>query len=284
MTVRRFFLLCATLAFAALSARRAHANRDPSELSVGGGLGAHDAHLGCGPDVRVKHASAGFTYERTFESPGRPAGEGPLFQLRGGGGTSTITQVNGAGIACGSGTTSTSECNTEANRLYANESGVTHTLASMQAGGGFDWGRIALAGGLGYFGLSQAVDEHSHFQSRYMPLPIVDLRVGRRRTGFSANFGAGSAPLPGFTRWYSLYAIGQYRFREGGEIGAGLIGVPAGELDARSGVLFKGAVPITDWLSVGGFGVVDANDRSSLTGVNWTAGGHMTFVLEEIDD
>jgi hypothetical protein len=48
-------------------------------------------------------------------------------------------------------------------------------------------------------------------------------------------------------------------------------------------VLFKGAVPVTDWLSVGGFGVLNANDQSTLTGFNWTAGGQITLLLEETD-
>ena len=275
LPIRRLVLFAGVVAFGALSARRAHANRDPSELSVGGGFGAHDAHLSCGPDVRVKHASGGFTYQRLVQGKERDAGEGMLIDFRAGLGTTTITQVNP--------TCSDANCQSNAATLARNEVDNRHVLMTGQAMAGFDWGSFAVMGGLGFFGLATTDTDHQQFVTRYVPLPAVDVRVGRRRGGWSADFGIGSTPVAGFTRWYALYAVGQYRFKEGGEVGAGLIAIPTGEVDARSGVLFKGAVPITDWMTVGGFGVLNANDQSTLTGFNWTAGGQITVLIEEMD-
>lgn len=278
MKFRRLCLFAAVGGLAALSARRAHANRDPSELSVGGGVGAHDAHLSCGPDVRVKHASGGFAYQRIFESEGRDPGEGAVLDVRGGVGTTSITQVNG--VDCKD---TASACAGYADTLTKNEVGNTHVLMSAQVLSGFDWGKVAVLGGIGYFGLSTTQDNNRSFDAKFVPLPAIDIRVGRRRGGFSADFGLGSTPVAGFTRWYALYAIGQFRFKEGGEVGAGVIAIPAGEVDAHSGVLFKGGVPITEWMSLGGFGVMDVTNKSSLSGFNWTAGGQLTFVLDDQD-
>jgi hypothetical protein len=277
MRLRRLVLFGGVLTLAAMSARRAHANRDPSELSVGGGSGAHDAHLSCGPDVRVQHASGGFAYQRVFQAEGRDPGEGTLVDFRGGVGTTKITDVSDA--KCGA---TDATCKDNVIELRK-DIGNTHVLMSGQILAGFDWGGFALAGGLGYFGLATTQNSNREFDSKFVPLPAIDIRVGRRRGGFSADFGLGSTPVAGFTRWYALYAIGQFRFKEGGEVGAGLIAIPAGEVDARSGILFKGGVPITDWMTIGGFGVLNANDQSTLTGFNWTAGGQVTFLLEEME-
>jgi hypothetical protein len=217
------------------------------------------------------------TYQRLVQSEGRDSGEGLLVDFRAGLGSTTITEVNGH---CGATDTN---CQNAASTLAQNEVDNRHVLMTGQAMAGFDWGSVALMGGLGFFGLSTTQNDHKEFAARYYPLPAVDIRVGRRRVGWSADFGIGSTPVAGFTRWYALYAVGQYRFKEGGEVGAGLIAIPAGEVDARSGVLFKGAVPITEWMSIGGFGVLNANDQSTLTGFNWTAGGQITLLLEETD-
>ena len=272
MTPRRLLLLAAAVLFGALATKRAHANRDPSELSFGGSAGAHDAHFACAPDVRVRHASAGFVYERTFEEAGGRKGEGAIVDARAGFGFSQISDVDSKGLVPG-----TKQPN-NAQQLYDNENGKGHFLASAQVSGGWDWGPIAVTGGLGYFGVADTANDTS-FKSHYYPLPVVEGRFGRKK-GFSLNLGAGAAPLPGLARWYSLYAIGQYRFKEGGEIGAGLLAVPVSTLDRRSGVLFKGSLPITEWLSVGGFGLVDANDKSHLGSLNWTAGGQVTFLID----
>src|SRR5260221_10068434 len=94
MTPRRRILVLAVLLLGLLSTGRAHANRDPNELSVGGSLGAHDAHFACAPDVRVHHASGGFHYERVFtETRGLP--EGAIFDVRAGVGPTTIVEVDG---------------------------------------------------------------------------------------------------------------------------------------------------------------------------------------------
>jgi hypothetical protein len=269
MSPRRVVLLAAMALLLVLVTRRAHANRDPSELSFGGSAGAHDAHFACAPDVRVRHASAGFVYRRTFEEEGGDPGEGPTIDARAGFGFTAITDVDKQDV------------DAKARQLYQDENGKGHFLATAQVSGGWDWGIIAMQGGLGYFGMADVRDDVA-FRSRYYPLPALEARFGKKK-GFSIFTGAGAAPIPGLTRWYSLYAVGQYRFKEGGEIGAGLLFVPASQLDRRSGVLFKGSIPITPWLSLGGFGLIDANDKSHLAGLNWTVGGAATFILDGED-
>ncbi|MEO7095877.1 MAG: hypothetical protein ABI175_21635 [Polyangiales bacterium] len=275
MTLRRLLLVTAVVGLGALATRRAHANRDPSELSVGGSLGSHDAHFACAPDVRVRHASGGFVYRRTFEEQGGDKGEGPVIDARAGFGITAITEVDQRGIDA------TTKQPNNAQQLYDNEHDRGHFLATAQVSGGWDWGVIAVQGGLGYFGMADTADDRT-FRARYYPLPVLEARFGKKK-GFSLDTGLGAAPLPGLTRWYSGYAIGQYRFKEGGEIGAGVLGVPASQLDRRAGVLFKGSFPVTPWLSLGGFGLVDANDKSHLGTLNWTAGGTVTFLLDGLE-
>ena len=275
MTPRRSLLLLAAVSFGALATKRAHANRDPSELSFGGSAGAHDAHFACSPDVRVRHASAGFVYRRTFEEEGGPSEQGPTIDARAGFGFTAITDVDQQGTDTATGTPN------KAAQLYANEHDKGHFLATAQVSGGFDWGVVAMQGGIGYFGMADTRDDIA-FRSRYYPLPALEARFGKKK-GFSIHTGLGAPPVAGLARWYSAYAIGQYRFKEGGEIGAGLVGVLASQLDTRSGVLFKGSIPITSWLSLGGFGMVDANDKSHLGSLNWTGGGAATFILDGTD-
>lgn len=279
MAPRRALLLVAVFVFAALSARRAHANRDPSELEGGGSLGAHDATLTCGPTAHVRTASGGFHYDRVFESEGRPPGEGASLDVRAAIGSTTIVQVGDRGFdKC---TAPGGLCPNQSEQIYAANADRSHFLGSAQMSGGWDFGTVAIAGGVGYFGLAEIRD--NQFHSKYWPLPSVEARVGRRTRGWSLKGGLGAPPIAGMARWYSTYAIASYRFKEGGEIGAGVMGVVVADLDKRNGLLFKGAVPITDWATIGGFGVIGAanNDLTS-TAFNWTAGASMTFTLDAI--
>jgi len=269
MIGRRPLLVAACALLVALAARRARA-LDPSELSIGGSTGAHDAHITCGPDVRVRHASGGVQYERLFEEePG--ANRGASLDVRAGIGTTTITGVSG-------------ETNDQtATSLSTNETGRTHVLATGQALLGWDWRTFALRGGVGYFGLSGASDDNTRFVTKYYPLPALDMRIGKRTEGFRGNLGVGAPPVPGLARWYSLYAIAGYRFKEGGDVGVGLLATFGGTFDQRSGIFFQGGVPVTSWMQVGGFGLIDADDKSKLSGFNWTGGLSARFTLDGQD-
>jgi hypothetical protein len=270
MSARRIWLFSGAVLLTALAARRAHANRDPSELSVGGSTGGHDAHITCGPDVRVRHASGGVHYERLFESePG--SGKGLTVDFRGGVGTTVVTNV------------SDTDNSSKARALYDNEQGRTHVLATAQVVAGWDWRTFALRGGVGYFGLSALNDGDDRFKTKYYPLPALDMRIGRR-SGWRGNLGLGAPPVPGLARWYSLYGIVAYRFKEGGEIGAGPIATFGGTLDQRTGVFFTGMFPITESLHVGGFAMVGSDEYSKFNGFNWTAGGAVRLVFDAGSD
>lgn len=255
----------------ALVVRRAHASAGPSDLEVGGSTGAENVHLSCGPDVRVAHASGGIHYERVFPAEGGPDGRGILMDVRAGVGTTTITSVTAPD-------SSSVSVVAQAADIQANEVGRRHVLATTQATFGFDWYKFAMTGGVGYFGISEVVDG-SHFRARYLPLPALDMRIGKR-VGFSGNLGVGAPPVAGLARWYSAYGVGQYRFREGGEVGVGLVST-FGELDQRTGVLFKGSAPITSWMSIGGFGLVGGDNQSKASSLGWTAGVSVTFKIDD---
>jgi hypothetical protein len=255
----------------ALVVRRAHASAGPSDLEVGGSTGAEDVHLSCGPDVRVAHASGGIHYERVFPPEGGPEGRGILMDVRAGVGTTTIVAASAADPSDG-------PVVSRAAAIMDHEGNRRHVLATTQATVGFDWYSFAMTGGVGYFGISEVVDG-SRFRARYLPLPALDMRVGKR-TGFSANLGVGAPPVAGLARWYSAYGLGQYRFREGGEVGVGLVST-FGELDQRTGVLFKGSAPITTWMSVGGFGLVGGDNQSKTSSLGWTAGVSVSFKIDD---
>ena len=267
---RRLALFSCVIILTGLAARRAHALRDPSELSVGGSAGAHDAHITCGPDVRVRHASGGVHYELLFESETEP-GRGATIDMRAGVGTTVVTGVSD---------TNNSE---KARALYDNESGRTQILITGQALGGWDWRTFAIRGGVGYFGFSGLTDDDRRFQAKYYPLPAIDMRIGKR-SGFHGNLGVGAPPVPGLVRWYSLYGLLNYRFREGGEVGVGHLATFGGTLDQRTGFFFHGMFPITEQLHVGGFAMIGADEYSKLNGFNWTAGGAVRLMLDTPSD
>ncbi|MGZ5969943.1 MAG: hypothetical protein ACXWP4_19860, partial [Polyangiales bacterium] len=242
---RRTILAAMVAVLLGMAARKAHALRDPSELSVGGSTGAHDAHISCGPDVRVRHASGGMQYQRVFQAEGRKEGVGLSMDIRAGAGNTVITKVT----AGDEGSTS------ETQKLGENELDRVHWLGSVQGSVGYDWRTFALRGGLGYFGFSSSTDDHVGFVAKYYPLPTLDMRIGQR-TGIRGELGVGAPPIPGLARWYSLYGLLNYRFKEGGEVGAGHVIAFGGTFDQRMGFVFKGAIPITQKLWIGGFGMI----------------------------
>ncbi len=268
MDLRRTLLVSGVATLCALAARRARAV-DPSELSIGGSTGGHDAHITCGPDVRVRHANGGVHYERLFEKEGDPS-RGATMDVRAGVGTTTVTGVSDL------------QESQDARALYDNEHGKTHMMMSGQALAGWDWKTFALRGGVGYFGISDLSDDNRRFRAHYYPLPALDMRIGQR-TGFRGELGIGAAPIPGLVRWYSTYALVSHRFKEGGEVGGGYIYVPVGTFDRRGGFVGHGMVPITQNIHIGGFGMVEADEYSKFNGFNWTAGVALRVMLDTQD-
>jgi hypothetical protein len=265
MRRRRILLASGVALLCGLAARSARAVRDPSELSVGGSAGAHDAHIACGPDVRVRHATDGVHYERLLESDER--GRGASMDVRAAVGTVVVTGVSDVNES------------EKARTLYDNERDRTRVLATGQGLLGWDWGTFGLRGGVGYFGFAGLTNDDRYFRARYYPLPALDMRIGRRDGGFRGDLGFGAPPIPGLARWYSLYGLLSYRFREGGEVGAGYVTTFGGTFDQRTGFVFNGMFPITHAVHVGGFAMIDADDHSKLTGFNWTAGGALRLML-----
>ncbi len=275
MSARRWILLASAAALVPLTARRAHALRDPSSLSAGGSFGANDGHVTCGPDVRVRHASGGLHYQRVFEGdPTHAPGEGAAIDLRAGGGSTKLVDVDTQN--------DDAEVQTKALALKNGELGRAHYLGAAQFSAGWDWGNFSLLGGLGYYGIASSENGNA-FHAKYLPLPALHMRIGKPK-GLGLELGAGAPPIAGLTRFYSIYALGKYGFKEGGEVGVGLLVLGVGDFDNRGGVLFKGGFPLTDWMSVGGYGLVDSTTRSHFDStLNWTAGGHVTFVLDGMD-
>jgi hypothetical protein len=174
------------------------------------------------------------------------------------------------------------EDNQSAKLLHDNEHNKTHVLMTGQAVVGWDWKTFALRGGVGYFGISDVTDDNQRFRTRYLPLPALDMRIGMR-SGFRGQLGLGAAPIPGLVRWWSVYGLVSYRFKEGGEVGAGHVYVPVGTLDRRGGFVFHGMFPITSNIHVGGFAMVEADEYSKFNGFNWTAGGALRLMLDTPD-
>jgi len=271
MSYRRLVLVSGVGLLCALAARRARA-LDPSELSVGGSTGAHDAHIACGPDVRVRHASGGVQYERLFEKePG--SGRGATMDVRAAVGSMTIT-----GVAA-----SNDSDTAEARRLADNELNKTHLLLTTQAVLGWDWKVFALRGGVGYFGFADVGGQNDRFRTRYYPLPALDMRFGQRTTGFRGQVGVGAPPIPGLIRWYAFYGLVGYRFKEGGEVGFGHVFVPYATLDRHGGFIFHGMFPVTENIHVGAFGMAEADEYSKFNSFNWTAGGALRVMLDAQD-
>lgn len=280
---RRPLLLAGVTVITLLCARRAHAVSDPNTVEVGGSVGADTERIACGPDVRVRHATAGVRYERVFEDPAEKPGTGYLVDARGGVGTATITDVSDAdksAPSCATIAASAAPCSAST-QLFQTENNVSHVEGAAQLTAGYDWRTFAISGGVGVFGLASLTDGNLAYQQKYYPLPAIDLRVGRR-VGFSGNFGLGALPVAGLARFYGLYGIAQHRFQEGGEVGIGAVAI-AGTLDGRNGIFGKGSIPIANGIALGAFGLLDATQQVSFGGVNWTLGGALTLSLDRLD-
>jgi hypothetical protein len=248
-SLRRLVLAAGLVGLCALVARRAHALRDPETLSGGVSYGEHDAHLTCGPDVRVRHASAGVHYDRVFQHPDYSPGVGVIADARFGGGGATISKVYPSNAA---GTPSSDEL-----ALAANEHGQWHGFGGGQVMAGWDFGVFSARAGIGVFGFG--TEDGNRIRQSYSPWPALELRIGRR-TGFSSDLGLGALPIPGLARSPGLYALAQHRWEDGGELGVGTFAT-FGDFDARRAVLVKGAYPVSKALLVGAFGSVESGGQ-----------------------
>jgi hypothetical protein len=266
--LRRLLLELMVLGLGALVARRAHALRDPSELSGGVSGGEHDVHLACGPDARVRNASAGAHYERVVQHPDFSHGVGVIVDVRGGVGTNTITSVTPV-AADGSD-------QTYAQNLDAHERGRAHFLAAGQLTAGWDARIFAVRVGAGYYGVGDVTDDR-YFTAKYAVLPAAEIRIGAR-TGLSSDLGIGAPPIWGLEQHYTAYGLVKYRTEEGIEGGAGAL-LYLGTLEERAGLIVKGAYPLTQNVLIGAHGSWDTQTKYS-SHFNYTAGLGATFVLD----
>ncbi|MFI5299019.1 MAG: hypothetical protein ACHREM_13060 [Polyangiales bacterium] len=284
---RRPLLLGAIAVMTLLSARRASAFGDPSTLEVGGATGEGTQRMACGPDIRVRHATAGVHFEKIVEDPAEKPGTGYVVDARAAIGTTTVTDVSDAdksGAGCPQTTAGPSNsCSSTSTQFYQAENGHAHVEGAAQVTGGYDWRTFAITGGVGLYGFGSQTSDATMYKQQYFPLPAVDLRVGRR-VGFSGQFGVGAPPIAGLARWYGLYGIAQHRFQEGGEVGVGLMAIVLGSLEQRTGLFAKGAIPISSAVSLGAFGLLDASHQSSVGDLNWTIGGALTILLAKADE
>jgi len=266
--LRRLLLALMVVGLGALVARRAHALRDPSELSGGVSGGEHDVHLACGPDARVRNASAGAHYERVIQHPEYSPGVGVIVDVRAGVGTSTITSVTPVASDGGD--------KTYAQTLEEHERGRAHVLGSTQMAAGWDARIFAIRVGAGFYGLGEVTDDR-YFRAKYQVLPAAELRIGKR-TGLMADVGVGAPPVFGLERHYTAYVLMKYRTEEGAELGAGGLAY-LGTFEDRGGLLVKGAYPITQDILIGAYGSWDTQTKFS-SHFNYTAGLGATFILD----
>lgn len=261
-SLRRLVLFAVSVWLVAMTTRRAHALRDPSTLEVGGSAGEHGAHVTCGPDVRVRNASAGARYEYLSQHPDYSKDVGWTFDVRAGFGASTITHVYEDPGAKGP------------SELSVREVDRMHFFGSGQGMLGWDAKIFAVRAGVGIFGISDV--DGSRVRALYHPLPALELRIGRR-TGLSLDLGFGAPPVAAVNRWYSLYSGLQYKREDGANVGVGALVMLGGELDNRSGFMVKAGYPLTNSVILGGFAMYETRIESS---ISWTAGVGATVLLD----
>jgi len=170
--MRRGLLSLGVLGLAFLSVRRVQAN-DPSTVSVGGSFSEHDAHLTCGPDVRVRHASGGAHIHKVFGDKG----EGFVVDARGGAGTTSVTTIY--------------EDTTQAKGQTVSP---TRWVGSGQLAIGYAWQSFGFALGAGEYGAADGAYVDGERKRAF--LPAAAFRFGRG-TPFRGEAGSVRPRSPG---------------------------------------------------------------------------------------
>lgn len=257
-SMRRGLLSLGVLGFAVLSVRRvqAHDGGDSSSASAGFSASEHDAHLTCGPDVRVRHASAGAHVHKVFGDDGT----GWVVDARGGVGSSEVTQIYAGDTA-----------------ETAEKPASKRTAASGQLTFGYSWRSFGFAVGAGYFGAVDGAYEKSA-RVRYALLPATSFRFGRG-TPFRGELGFGSPPIPALARHLSLYGDFAFKVDESLVVGLGSYSTLQTDLERRTGFYGRGGYHVTPAVQLGGFLAVE----SLLDGerrVGWAGGVGVTWLLD----
>ncbi|MGZ5970371.1 MAG: hypothetical protein ACXWP4_22025 [Polyangiales bacterium] len=242
------------------ASRRVHALRDPSTLSVGGGYGEHDAHLTCGPDVRVRDASGGAHYHQVIGENGT----GFVVDARAGYGRSS-TSVYPDTTHQPTGSTSPPDA-------------PGRNLGAAQLALGYAWERSGFFVGGGYYGALQGAYADSAGTRRSF-LPAAEVRFGLGRP-FTGKVGLGSPPIPTLARFYSLYADFEFRKDTHG-FGFGVYAPLQSELEQRSGFYGRAWVLAFDPVRIGAFAGPQINNVSADRRIGFVLGADLEVVLSE---
>lgn len=176
--MRRILLTCAVLGMVALTARRVRA-RDPGEVSVGGSYGEHEAHVTCGPDVRVRNVDVGAHWHQQLLLEG--ARHGPSVDLRGGAGRVSIARIHDA----------------------TGPAADARLVGGGQLLLGWDWSRFGFGLGGGIFSTAEGAYAGAGTQS--ILLPSLDLRVTTFDGSVDVAFGIGAPRVPVVARKWGLH-------------------------------------------------------------------------------
>lgn len=259
--MRRALLSLGVLGLAVLCVRRVHAN-DPSTVSVGGSYAEHDAHLTCGPDVRVRHASGGAQVHKVFGDDGT----GFVVDARGGAGSTTITKIYDE------------EAPPPGSTQSPRGTAPTRWAGGGQIGIGYSWRSFGFALGGGYFAAAEDAYREDAGRYTHIVMPTAAFRFGQGKP-FSGEAGLGAPPVPGLARFWSLYTDAQFRVDESVNAGFGTYVVLFNDLQQRSGFYGRGGYMLTPAIQLGGFlGVETTFDKDRRIG--FATGLGLTFTLD----
>lgn len=256
--MRRVLLSLGVLGMGFLFVRRVHAN-DPSTVEVGGSFSEHDAHVTCGPDVRVRHASAGARVHKVFGE-----GSGFVIDARGGGGSTAVTKIYDEEPA--------------PSGQPPNGVASTRWVGAGQLALGYSWRPFGFAVGYGYYGFTEGAYAADSSNKGALPLPVVMFRFGRG-TPFKGEVGLGAPPIAGLARHYTAYADFELKADESLGIGFGSYSSLLGDLERRVGLYGRGVYTLTPAANLGAFLSLEStwnHDRR----IGYAAGLSVTFLLD----
>lgn len=200
----------------ALTARRVRA-RSPGEVSVGGAYGEHEAHVTCGPDVRVRNVDVGAHWHQQLTLAG--ATHGPSFDLRGGAGRVSVARAY------------------DANGPFVGP----RVVGGGQLLLGWDWSRFGFGIGGGLFQTADGV--YPGDGTRALLLPSLDLRVTTFDGSVDVAFGLGAPRVPVVARTWGLH--GEIAGRPGRwEVGVGGYAPLWGDLEHAVGTYVRVGAPV----------------------------------------
>lgn len=200
----------------ALTTRRVRA-RDPGEVSVGGSYGEHEAHVTCGPDVRVRNVDVGARYHQHFPLEG--ASHGPSVDLRGGAGRVSVARIyDSTGAAAD-----------------------PRLVGGGQLLLGWDWSRFGFGLGGGVF--STAEGAFAGDGTKALLLPSLDLRVTTFDGSVDVALGIGAPRVPVLARTWGLYGEIAGRPRRW-EVGLGGYAPLWGDLEHSVGTYLRVGAPV----------------------------------------